>query len=191
LGLYVLNPQGDKDQPYIPVKGELYENWNRTILWASKEYFDENTGHLPLEIATKVWKYNYGKEQLQVQVGEAYFVAKAFFFRRIEDGQVITLSMWPEHIPTILPRTDYYLLGREYKKLFKTIKDQVLLPRETFNKHFGEYFYSYEYEESVIIHPDKAASVKKVFNSVTSNISFEQSFKRIAADAIANVLPDK
>jgi hypothetical protein len=191
LGLYVLNPQDAQEQPYVPTKNELYENWNKTNMWASKDYFDEKTGYYPLEKATKVWRYNYGKEQLQAKVGEAYFVARIFFFRRISDGKVFTFSMWPEHIPTILPKTDYYLLGREYKKFFRTVKDQVLLSSDIFNEYFDEYFDNYEYEDSLIIHPQKAASVRRVFNKVSSDLSFEQSFQRMAVDSIVNVLPDK
>lgn len=191
LGLYILNPQGDVDEPYVPSKGELYENWNKTNLWASEECFSEKTGYLPLEKATKAWSFNYGKKELQSKVGETCFVAKVFFFRRIEDGVVVTLSMWPNHIPVILARTDYYLLGREFKKLFRIIKDQVLLSHEAFNDYFGKYFEEYDYEDSLIIHPGKAAAVGKMFNRVTSDLSFTQSFQRIEAYAIVNTRPDK
>jgi hypothetical protein len=45
-----------------------------------------------------------------------------------------------EHIPNILPKTDYYLLVREYRKKSKKIRDKVLITRNTLIDEFGKYF---------------------------------------------------
>jgi len=191
LGIYVVNPQGDTELPCQPTKQELYDNWNHTNLWASKDLFDEKSGYFPVDKSNWVWQYNFNRKRLQEKVGYEYFVSKIFFFREMQTNKVVTLSMWAEHIPNILPKTDYYLLGREYKKLFRTVKDEVLLTDEAFKQQFGTYFEPFEGEEAYIIHPDTASKIGKVFNSVTSTLSTGKDIQRIAADSIVNVEPEK
>jgi hypothetical protein len=186
LDLFVVNPQGDDDSPTKPTKGFLFDNWNKTNIWASKEQFHEEFLYYPIDKSNKVWEYNYKRQQIQDKIGEDYFVSKNFFFKEKKTKKVVTLSMWTEHIPNILPITDYYLLGRKYKKLFKTVEDMVLLTRDDFNSTFNSYFEPYTVGETIIIHPDKAASVEKVFNSVKSNLNFKKHLERIAADSVTN-----
>jgi hypothetical protein len=190
LDLFVVNPQGDDDSPTKPTKEFLFDNWNKTNIWASKEHFDKESLYYPTDKSNKVWEYNYKRSQIQDKIGESYFVSKNFFFKEIQTNKVVTLSMWTEHIPNIFPIADYYLLGRKYKKLFKTVEDMVLLAREEFNSTFSNYFEPYTFSDTIIIHPDKAASIEKVFNSVKSNLNFKKHLERIAADSIINATKD-
>jgi hypothetical protein len=187
LDLFVVNPQGDDDTPSKPTKKYLFENWNKTNIWASKEHFDGESLFYPIDKSNKVWEYNYKRQQIQDEIGEDYFVSKSFFFKETQTNKVVTLSMWTEHIPNILPITDYYLLGRKYKKLFKTVEDMVLLTRDDFNSTFSSYFEPYTFSETIMIHPEKAASIEKVFNSVKSNLDFKKHLVRIAVDSIMNM----
>ena len=186
LDLFVVNPQGDDDTPGKPTKKYLYENWNKTNIWASKEHIDDESLFYPIDKSNKVWEYNYKRQNIQDEIGEDYFVSRIFFFKEKQTNKVVSLSMWAEHIPVVLPITDYYLLGRKYKKLFKTVEDIVLLTKEDFNSNFSSFFEPYTISETVIIHPDKAASIEKLFNGVKSNLKFEKHLERIAADAITN-----
>lgn len=190
LDLFVMNPQGSDDSPSKPSKKFLFENWNKTNIWASKEHFDDKSLFYPIDKSNRVWEYNYKRQQIQDEIGEDYFVSKNFFFKETQTNTVVTLSMWTEHIPNILPITDYYLLGRKYKRLFKTVEDMVLLTRDDFNLTFSSYFEPYSVSETIIIHPDKAASIEKVFNSVKSNLNFKKHLERIAADSISNATKD-
>lgn len=190
LDLFVMNPQGNDDSPSKPSKKFLFENWNKTNIWASKEHFDDTSLFYPLDKSNEVWEYNYRRQQIQNEIGDDYFVSKNFFFKETQTNKVVTLSMWTEHIPNILPITDYYLLGRKYKKLFKTVEDMVLLTRDEFNSTFSSYFEPYSGNETIIIHPDKAASIEKVFNGVKSNLNFKKHLERIASDSITNATKD-
>lgn len=190
LDLFVVNPQGDDDTPSKPTKKYLFENWNKTNIWASKEHFDDESLFYPIDNSNKVWDYNYKRKLIQDEVGEDYFVSKNFFFKETQTNKVVTLSMWTEHIPNILPITDYYLLGRKYKKLFKTVEDMALLTRDEFNLTFSSYFEPYSVNDTIIIHPDKAASIEKVFNGVKSNLNFKKHLERISADSITNATKD-
>ena len=190
LDLFVMNPQGDDDSPSKPSKKFLFENWNKTNTWASKEQFDDASLFYPIDKSNRVWKYNYNRQQIQDEIGEDYFVSKNFFFKETLTNRVVTLSMWTEHIPNVLPMSDYYLLGRKYKKLFRAVEDMVLLTRDDFNSTFNSYFEPYTVSETIIIHPDKAAAIEKAFNSVKSNMDFKKHLERIAADSITNATKD-
>lgn len=187
LDLYVVNPQGDDYAPGKPNKQLLFENWNKTNLWASKEHFDDRFLFYPIDKSNKVWEHNYNRKRIQDEVGEYCFVSRIFFFKETQTNKVVTVSMWTEHIPNILPITDYYLLGKKYKKLFITFKSSVLLTRADFNATFSSYFEPYTFGETIIIHPDKAASIGKIYNRVKSNLNFKKHLKGVAADSITHV----
>ena len=58
LKLYVLNPQGDFETPYIPKEKDLFDNWNKTNLNASIDNFDEESNFYPLEASNEIWNCN-------------------------------------------------------------------------------------------------------------------------------------
>jgi hypothetical protein len=189
LDLYILNPQEDFELPYKPSKEKLFENWNITNLNASKDNFDKESFYYPLEESNKIWKFNYEREKLLEEVDEIYFVSRVFFCKTLKDKKVVTLSTWTEHIPNILPKADYYLLNREYKKLFKKVKDNILISRETLIDKFGEYFEDYQNTDSKIIHPENALKVKDIFNGLKSDLVFEKFMVRIGMESLYNAKP--
>ena len=188
LDLYVENPQAGSEVPTKPTKHELFEGWNKTNQWASKEHADETTSYYPIEKSNIVWAYNYNRKAIQEEIGDEYFASKIFLVKRVKDNEIVTLSVWTEHIPNVLPDTDYYLLHRKYKKLLRTVKDMVLLTRDDFNKIFGENFQPYQFANSRIIHPEKAGSIGKLFNSVRSELDFKRDLKNVNTDSILNTL---
>ena len=125
------------------------------------------------------------------KLGNEYFVSKIFLFKRRHDNQPVTLSMWAKHIPNVLPKTDYYFLGREYKKLGKKVKDSILLSSADFERHFSDYFEDYSIKNSMIIHPETAASIKKLYNSIQSDIEFKKYLERVEMDRIVNANPNE
>lgn len=111
LNLFVVNPQKDLEEPYKPSKEELFENWNNTNLAASVDHFkDLECVYIPEAKSTQVWKYNFNRKALQKKLGEDYFVPRQFFFKGKKDNEVFTLSSWLEHMPTIIPPSDFFLL---------------------------------------------------------------------------------
>ena len=82
LDLFVLNPQGDREQPYKPTQKEQFDNWNETNLFVSKNHFIEMECCYFSESETnKVWEYNSNRQSIQEKLGEQYFVPKIFFFK--------------------------------------------------------------------------------------------------------------
>ena len=189
LGLYVLNPQEDFKNPYIPTHEDLFENWNTTNLNASVDNFDEDSNFYPLKESNEIWNFNFNRQQLQDKIGSQYFVSRIFFAKTFKDNLVVTLSTWAQHIPNILPQADYYLLSREYKKLFKTVNDTVLISRQTLMEKFGDYFEDYSDNGCKIIHPDQASKVGAIFNGLKSEMKFGKFMERIAMENFYNAKP--
>jgi hypothetical protein len=191
LGLLVLNPQSESEGPYKPTKADLFENWNDTNLWASAKQFEANqTCYLPAEQSNAIWNYNFNRARLQRELGDQYFVPRIFFFRTTKTNKVITVSTWAEHIPNVIPGADYFLLTREYKKLFKTIKDRILVSRETIEKNFGSQFSDLDFPDCKIIHPDNAAAIKDKFNSLKAEHILADFAAGLPMENLYNAKPD-
>lgn len=187
LDLYVLNPQGDLDIPYKPTNGSLFENWNQTNLRASADHFDElGCSYIPIDKSNAVWEYNFNRAKLQSELGDSYFVPKIFFIKTLKDNSVLTLATWTEHIPSVIPPADYFLLGRQYRKMFKTIQDKVFISKETLFKNFGEYFNDYKFRECKIIHPENAVKLKSKFNAIKSEKIFKEFAEGVEMENLYN-----
>lgn len=191
LNLYVLNPQSENEQPYKPAQKEQFDIWNRTNLWASKDRFNEKQCcYLSEDDTNKVWEYNSNRNVIQEKLGEHYFVPKIYFFKTKNDNNPFTLTIWTEHIPTVLPTTDYILLTRQYKKFFRTRNDTALISRQTFLDHFDNEFESYDFPNCKIIHPTNAYKVKSKFNSIKADKDFEKFADRLGVENLYNAKPE-
>jgi hypothetical protein len=191
LNLYVLNPQGENEQPYKPTQIEQFDNWNRTNLWASKDHFKElECSYMSENETNKVWQYNLNRKKIQEELGGEYFVPKIFFFKTKQGNQPFTLTIWTEYIPIVLPDTDYILLTRQYKKLFRTVKDTVLISRKTLLDSFGNDFENYNFPNCKIIHPNKAERVRNKFNSINGDKQLETFAERIGMENLFNAKPE-
>ncbi|MBS1738449.1 MAG: hypothetical protein JSS98_17850 [Bacteroidetes bacterium] len=191
LNLFVLNPQSDFENPTKATKNELFENWNKTNLWASRDHYKEmESCYLQADKSNEIWDYNFNRNRLQKELGEQYFVPKIFFFKRKQTNDVVTVTSWTEHIPIVIPPADYFLLTRHYKKLFRTIKDNVLVSRQTIINNFGSYFNDFEFQNCKIIHPNNAASVKDKFNSIKSEKTLTDFAERLPMENLYNAKPD-
>lgn len=191
LELFVLNPQSEFENPYTPSKDELYDNWNQTNLRSSADYFDELEGtYFPIDKSNEAWEFNFNRDNLQKTLGEDYFVPRLFFFKTKKDNTAITITTWTEHIPTVIPPADYFILTRNYKKLFTVVKEKVLVSREALLKNFDSYFAEFNYKNCMIIHPDNAAKVKNIFNSIKSDDTLEEFAERVAIEQLMNAKPE-
>jgi hypothetical protein len=177
LGLYLLNPQLDFDIPVKQTKDQLFENWNKTNLWASADHFNKTqSSFIAAEKSNAVWKYNFNRKRLQAELGNDYFVPKIFFCKNKETGEVITLTSWTQHIPNVFPPADYFMLWRKYKKWFRTVEDSVVIDRPTLLKAFGAFFDDFNFEGCKIIHPNKTIRIEDKFNSIkgTEKVDFAE-----------------
>jgi len=190
LNLYVLNPQSASDNPYKPTKKELFDNWNKTNLHSGSDHFDSlQSGYLPAEKSNEIWNYNFHRSRLQNELGEKYFVPKIFFFKKRQTNEVITVTSWTEHIPTVIAPADYFLLSRKHQKFFRTVKDNILVSRKRIMETLGLYFDDFSFKECKIIHPENAHKIKNIFNLLKAEYTLADFAERLPIELLFNAKP--
>jgi hypothetical protein len=135
LNIYVVNPQSttDEESATRPEEGELYRNWSEINARHSAHFYEElELNYYPLPASNAVWKHNFNKRQVQDELGEEYFVPKVMVLQTVADKRIVTLSVWPEGLPMLVPQVDYYLLVKKYKKLFKEVEESGLISAKAF-----------------------------------------------------------
>lgn len=192
LGLYVYNPQSsfEDERPYVPIKGDLYENWRdnneraiRTLTADRDTEFD--LIYVPEEKTNRMWKHNFACKALQEKLGDDSFAASGFFVTRGEDKTPISVTTWTQHIPCVIPIVDRYVIIRQKKKLFRTINEQGVITYETLMREFGSFFEPHVRGESLKISIENAAICGKIFNAMPLE-PFE-GVKTIPVEKIVNV----
>lgn len=194
LDLFVLNPQSstDPDNPIKVIDNELYKNWSETNSRNSANFYKEyNLDYYPLEKSNYFYNYNKNKSIWQEKLGDNYYVPKLYLFKRKIDGQIITISTWTERIPNVFPQSDFYLLTKNIKKLFKTVKEVGLISSDTFNVRFGSFIEDCDFGNCKIIHPESSNKVKDIFNSTQIEYNLADFAERVQMDKLVNVLPSK
>lgn len=190
LDLFVLNPQLNSETPYKPGRDDLFEDWNLSNLRISIDQYERfQSSYLPLNKSNESWEYNFNRKRLQDQLGEEYFVPRLFFLKTKGENKVITFTSWTQHIPTVLPPADYFILGSEYKKLFRTIKKDAIIDRETLLMHFGSDLEDFNFKGCKIIHPKNAMNIKDKFNSIRSELQLETFAERLPMEKLYNAKP--
>lgn len=192
LDLYTLNPQSsiDSEKPLKNISGELYENWATINAETSVRHSAEfNLNFYPLDKSNDFWNYNFHKKRLQEKLGNNYFVPKIYFMKTKQTNKIISLSTWTQHIPNVFPPVDYYLLTREHKKLFKTVKDSGLISYELLTQTFGKYFDDYDFKDCKIIHPNNSQKVKDIFNGLKLEYQLTDFCERTPMETLTNAKP--
>jgi hypothetical protein len=188
LDLFVLNPQSDREEPYKPDREDLFNQWDQTNLTASAEQFSSESTYVPRDISNKLWAYNYEVPNLQAQLGEDYFVPRVFVFKARKKNRSFFLTTWTQHIPSVIPPADYFLLAREYEKRGKLIKDKILISRKTLLHHFSSLFEEFTlFKGCRIIHPDNAERAEEKFNALMADEDFNEC-KHVSMDTVLNAM---
>lgn len=191
LNLFILNPQGNSELPYRPSMDELYENWNKTNLWSSKDHYDDmQSSFIPENKSRQAWEYNFRRKQLQAEFAETCFIPKIFFYKTKVNNNVITIATWAYSDPNIFPPVDYFLLGRQRKRWFKTITETVVISHDTLIKEFGPWLEEFSFKDCKIIRPRNASLAKQKFNSIHSQINWPAFAERLSMDKLYNAKPD-
>jgi hypothetical protein len=187
LDLYILNPQIDTEMPARPAKGSVFENWNKSNLRISAENFEPlDCTYISPEISDRAWRYNFNKRRLQEQLGNNYFVPRLSFMRINEDLEAVTVAVWTEHIPIVIPPADYFVLADQHINLFQANWKRRLITRETFMTHFSSYLEDFDFEGCHIIHPDNAAKAKTAYYAVHADDDFESFLEPVSVETLYN-----
>jgi hypothetical protein len=189
LDLHVLNPQSqdDGDNPRKQNADAYYSDWTRANLSVSADHFDEfGLIHFPIEKSNDYWRYNFHKDEMQEKLGEEYFVPSLILTRQTTTGEPITLSTWTEHIPNVFPPADYFVVSRKRKKLLRTVDESGVISRNKLLNTFGDYLEAFDFKDCYIIHPNEAAKIGDLFNSVEFDYPWKGFAKPIELESLTN-----
>lgn len=190
LDLYVVNPQSktDEDYPTKPVNDEVYENWSAINSQQSARLYEEfELQYYPRHASDAVWQHNFNKMELQLKLGDEYFVPRILVLQTLADKCIITLAVWPTHLPILIPDVDYFLIIKKYKKLFKEVEESGLISAETFYTIFSNFIT--DFGDNKIISPTDDNKLQKQFNSVKFETTIEGFAKRLDFEKMVNVIP--
>jgi len=130
--LEVDDPQGDMaDGVYRPER--LVHGWkrgNERAFAAARDQGLPRPASLPAARLHEIWRWNHGRDALQAEIGDSRFVPRILFHRVA--GALSTTLVWPDGMPTFLPRVDHVLVGRDSlaprRLLGRKESDLVVLP---------------------------------------------------------------
>jgi hypothetical protein len=190
LDLYVRDPQIVTDTPGKPTWEELFVRWNRLNLAASVENYGKTYyAYLPLERSNSIWEYNYNRKRIQRELGTLYFVPKQMCLKRKKDHQVVTMAVWPEHAPFVVPPADYFLLNRRYDPASGESMEDALITHDTMIKNFGSFLEEFDFERCRVIRPKNAEKAGYLFNTIPADEELDILWK-MHAQYLMNAKPD-
>lgn len=185
LNLFILNPQGDAE-PQKHAKGTLFNEWADTNSRFSKSNFEKfGLSYLEQEKSDYSWEFCFNRNKLQNKLGDNYFVPGIFYVKKNDSDEVVTLSVWPQNIPYVLPKVDYILVQKKIRKLFRTKKEDGLIEYNDLISRLGQFFE--EKDAYKIIHPENTPKSAKIFNNLPLIGSFNEFGEGVTVDKFVNV----
>ena len=150
----------------------------RAILQQDSEQALFTAPELELE---QIWRWNFKRLEVQAMVGESHFVPRIFFLNI--DGDAKSAVVWPDAIPSLLPKVAYLVVGRRElapKRLFRQASDTARIAwwqaerviRDHSSTTGGGFLLNY------------SAPPRDVVELVRSHLPRKEPLQGIAADAV-------
>jgi len=134
FGFRIYDPQthGMDDGPYS--RDGFIAGWNHGNEFGYRAIIDsEEPPEIiltrPREELDAIWRWNYSKEQTQSRLGDGVFVPRIMFIQI--QGEVQSMVVWPDAIPTLIPRVDGIVIPRQEfapRRLLKKTDDTCTVP---------------------------------------------------------------
>jgi len=119
--LYVFNPQEFDKTREVPLKwttNELIEHWTDHNTQVSKQQFEElQLKYYPKDKSDKIWEYTSMINTLENDVNEDIYIPNIFMIMNQKSKNLFSYIVWNQSIPLILPKVDFIILVKNYKKL--------------------------------------------------------------------------
>jgi hypothetical protein len=101
--------------------------------------------------------------------------------------ELFTYIVWSESIPFILPKVDFVILLKKYKKLFKNIEEIGIVKYQDILDKFASQFEILDSEKGLLkLNQRNADKIKKDFNSFPIWKSHKEFGPQIALDGFVN-----
>jgi hypothetical protein len=192
LDLYVLNPQDHElaESPNKYNNGELLQNWitsNDKVSQGPHKGF--NLEYMPLEKSNYFWWYQLHKTELEDSITEDIYIPNLFILKSYEDNLLYTACAWTTHIPLLLPKVDYVIIQKKYKKLFRTIEESGVIKYDTVMEELAKFFADFEFEvpDLKILSQKQADKMEREFNSLVIGKTVKEFGSGVTRDCFVNV----
>ena len=126
------DPQGEMPEDGTYSQDAFLKGWNDGNQFAFRAMLKDCSGPVHTWPATKihsVWEWNYGRRVMQQQEGENVFVPGIFAVE--QDGEVLSVAIWPPECAILMPEADAVLVplaqsGKESENLALVRWDEIL-----------------------------------------------------------------
>ncbi len=189
--LFVLNLQDDvgSNNPRKFAKDELRDNCIAINERVSADGFEgAGTECLPLEKSDYFWWYQYHKVEIDELIKDDIYIPNLAILEEAPDKELCISCSWPTHTPFVLPKVDWLVIQKKYKKLFRTVEKSGLVSYQTVMEKLGSYFNDFEHAvpDLKILTQQNADKIKDKFNTLPIERPIF-SVIRIAKDGFVNV----
>ncbi len=170
LDLYVLNLQEFDESRHKPLKWsakELINHWTEHNSIASKKYAQEyELKFMDKEKSDFLWNYTSQIDKLEGEIKEDIYVPNPLVLQNQESKELFTAIAWTQSIPLILPKVDFVIILKKYKRLFKNVEEIGMVKYQDILEKFASEFEVYDSESKLLIlRQSNADRIKKKFNA--------------------------
>ena len=170
LDLYIFNEQEFDESRQKPIKwtdSELINHWTAHNELVSKQQFEElQLRYYSKDKSDYLWSYTNRIEQLEEQIKDDIYIPNAFIIQNRETKELFSYIVWNSSIPLILPRVDFVILIKKYKKLFQNVEEIGIAKYQDILDKFTANFEIFDSQNKLLI-PNQmnADKIRKDFNS--------------------------
>ena len=192
LDLYVFNPQEFDEKRERPLKWtsvELIKHWTDHNAQVSKQQFKElELKYYPKDKSDKIWEYTSMIDTLENEMNEDIYIPNLFMIMNQKTKDVFSYVVWSQSIPLILPKVDFVILVKNFKKLFKKIEEIGIVKYEDVVSKFANEFEKFDNEkvDCLILRQKNADRIRKQFNSFPIWESHKEFGPQIGLDNFVN-----
>jgi len=192
LDLYVFNPQEFDETRERPLKWtptELIEHWTNHNAQVSKQQFEElELKYYPKDKSDKIWEYTSMIDTLENEMDDDIYIPNLFMIMNQKTKDVFSYVVWSQSIPLILPKVDFVILVKNYKKLFKKIEEIGIVKYEDIVSKFSNEFEKFDNKKAdcLLLSQKSADRIKKEFNSFPIWQSHKEFGPQIGLDNFVN-----
>ena len=192
LDLHIFNPQEfdqSRERPLKWTSTELVQHWTEHNTQVSKQQFKElDLKYYPKDKSDKIWEYTSKIEALDREIEEDVYIPNVFMIMDESTKELFSYVVWSEAIPLILPKVDFVILVKNYKRFFKTIEEIGIVKHEDIVSKFSTEFSKYDKRgiESLILKQENADRIKKEFNSFPIWKSHKEFGPQVGLDSFVN-----
>ncbi len=190
-GLYMLNLQEFDESRHKPLKWsakELIEHWTEHNSNVSKIHGQEyELKFMDKEKSDYFWSYTSQIDKIKNDIKEDIYIPNPFVLQNQESKELFTAIAWVQSIPLVLPKVDYIIILKKYKKLFKNVEEIGMVKYQDILEKFTSEFEVYDSDNKLLIlRQSNADRIKKDFNAFPIWRSHKDFGSQIRFDGFVN-----